>query len=58
MIREVEIRKRLNAAIDRAALGSDREKVARYTVGLLVPEVEKLIRQALREAKSKDRKGD
>jgi len=58
VIREVEIRKRLNAAIDRAALGSDREKVARYTVGLLVPEVEKLIRQALREAKSKDRKGD
>ena len=55
MIRDVEIRKRLNAAIDRAGLGSDREKVARYTVGLLVREVLRIVKEELRNQRAKGR---
>jgi hypothetical protein len=46
-----EIKDRLNAAIDRVtmAMGPERERMARYVIGLLVPEVKKLIQEALRE---------
>lgn len=48
-----ELEKRLQAVIDRAGLSLDRQKVARYTVGLLVREVERLLKEELREAKFK-----
>jgi hypothetical protein len=51
MIRESEIKKRLNGAIDRLALPLERERVARYTVDRLVPEVKKLIQEEIRAAK-------
>lgn len=44
-----EIKDRLNAAIDRISLSHERERMARYVIGLLVPEVKKLIQEALRE---------
>jgi hypothetical protein len=56
MIQDSEIRARLHGAVDRVGLGPDRERVARYVVGLLVPEVSKLLREALREERSKNAK--
>jgi hypothetical protein len=51
-LRESEISARLNAAIDRADLSMDRERMARYTVRLLVPEVKKLIAEEVRTART------
>jgi hypothetical protein len=50
MIPNQEIEKRLNAAIDRWAPGSDQERIARNTAKILVPEVKKLLaEQSARE---------
>lgn len=52
-MRDSEIAKRLNGALDRVVLNAEREKMGRYVVNLLVPEVQKLIREELRAAKTK-----
>jgi hypothetical protein len=44
-----EIKDRLNGAIDRVTMSPERERMARYVIGLLIPEVKKLIQEALRE---------
>jgi hypothetical protein len=51
MIHNSEITKRLNGVIDRLVLPLERERVARYTIDRLVPEVAKLIREEVRAAK-------
>lgn len=56
MILEREIKGRLNGVIDRLALSLDRERVARYTVDRLVPEVVKLIREEVRAVKAQNLK--
>lgn len=45
MTRESEIRKRLDGAIDRLGLSPERERMARYTVDRLVPEVLQLLKE-------------
>lgn len=56
MIQDAEIRKILNGAIDRVGLEPDRERMARYVVSLLVPEVKKLLKEEEREIKSRGEK--
>ena len=46
---------RLNGAIDRVAMSLERERVARYTVGLLLPEVKKLIQEEVKKARPKSK---
>jgi hypothetical protein len=55
MIQDSEIRARLHGAVDRVGLGPDRERVARYVVGLLVPEVKKLLKEEERSLKQKEK---
>ena len=57
-MRDVEIKKRLNGVIDRLVLPAAHIRCARYTIDRLVPEVQKLLREELREYKSKQNKGD
>ena len=51
-MQDSEIRKRLNGVIDRLVLPLERERVARYTVDRLVPEVKKLIGEEVRTARN------
>lgn len=53
MIAESEIRKRLNLVIDFLTLPIERERVARYTIERLVPEVVKMLKEQARELKPK-----
>jgi hypothetical protein len=53
MIRDTEIKKRLNGVIDQLVLPIERERVARYTIDRLVPEVKKLIQEELQNLKSR-----
>lgn len=53
MIQEREIRKRLGVVIDQLGLPLDRDRVARYTVERIMPEVVKIIREEVREVKSR-----
>ena len=55
MIQDSEIRARLHAAIDRVGLETVRERMARYVVGLLVPEVKKLLKEEERSLKQKEK---
>jgi hypothetical protein len=57
-LQDSEIRKRLNSVIDRLVLPLERERVARYAIDRLVPEVGKMLREEVREAKSKQKKGE
>jgi hypothetical protein len=52
MIQDCEIEKRLNGAVDRVSMHPDRERMARYVVNLLIPEVKKIIREELRKEHS------
>lgn len=52
---QVEISKRLNAAIERLGMPFDEERASKAPIGLLVPEVEKLIKEAVRAEKSRQR---
>jgi hypothetical protein len=45
VIHDSEIRKRLDGAIDREGLTVERDRVARYVVRILVPEVKKMLRE-------------
>jgi hypothetical protein len=47
----IEIAKRLDAAIERAGLPSDRERAAKSVTHLLVPEVQKIVQEEVRAAK-------
>jgi hypothetical protein len=47
----LEIRKRLDAAIERAGLSPDRERAAKSFTHLLVPEVFKIVQDEVRAAK-------
>jgi hypothetical protein len=53
VILDKEIKDRLNAAIDRVTMSQERERMARYVIGLLIPEVKKLIQEALREERGR-----
>ena len=50
-ISETEIRVRMNAEIDLHGLNGEREKSARFAVGILVPVVKRLIQEEIREFK-------
>jgi hypothetical protein len=52
MIREVEIIKRLDGAIERAGIGSDRERAAKSVTHLLVTEVLKIVQEEIRATKA------
>jgi hypothetical protein len=53
-ISEMEIEKRLNAAIDRLGLGTDRERVARSLVPLFLKEVKTIIMEQVRRERKRD----
>ena len=53
MIQVSEVKKRLSAAIDRLGLPPDHDRIARYTVLRIVPDVLRLILEEVREVKSK-----
>jgi hypothetical protein len=56
MTQDQELRARLNAAIDRHPMLRERELICRFAVNLLLPEIKKLIREAIRTEKSKQTK--
>lgn len=51
MIQEWEIKKRLNGAVDRIGMNPDRERMARYVVDILTPEVVKILKEEMRQRK-------
>jgi hypothetical protein len=52
LISDAEIKKRLNGVFDRLMLPLERERVARYAVDRLVPEVKKLIAEEVLTARN------
>ena len=56
MIHEPEIKKRLNGVIDLLALDKDRERMSRYVIDRLIPEVKRLIQEEVRASRHADRK--
>ena len=55
MISNAEIKKRLNSEIDRQGRCPDFERVARYTVDVLVPAVAKLIKEEATMTKPREK---
>jgi hypothetical protein len=53
VIRDKEIKDRLNGVIDRLGLPLERERLARYTIDRLMPEISKMIHEAIREESKK-----
>jgi hypothetical protein len=49
VIQDSEIKKRLNGAIDRVGMDPDRERMARYVVNILTPEVKKIVKEETRK---------
>lgn len=46
-----EIKNRLDAAIERAGMSPDRERIAKYAAQLMIAEVKKIIAERLKEQK-------
>lgn len=49
-----ELKQRLHGVIERVGMGPDRERIAKYTVGILLTEVKKIIEEQVKLAKRRE----